>query len=249
MNRYFIYLAYNGRNYCGWQIQPNGITVQQRIQQCLSILLRKSVTIIGAGRTDAGVHANLMTAHFDWEEILSTTSLTKRLNGILPCDILIYKIIPVKKNAHARFDAISRKYKYYITYQKNPFRNEQLFRLKQPLNKHLMNEASNILSEYSDFTSFCKLHSNTRTNVCRISKAEWNTVQGIDIFTIKADRFLRNMVRSIVGTMIDIGKNKLSITDFRKIIESKNHIMLKSSVPAHALFLTDIEYPNWIFKN
>lgn len=249
MNRYFIYLAYNGKNYCGWQIQPNGITVQQTVQQCLSILLRKPVTVIGAGRTDTGVHASLMVAHFDWEDILPNTTLTEQLNGILPYDIFIYKIVPVKENSHARFDAVSRTYKYYITYQKDPFQHELLCRLKRPLNKDLMNEASNILLEYSDFTSFCKLHSNTKTNICQIGKAEWNTVQGIDVFTIQADRFLRNMVRSIVWAMIDIGKNKLSVADFKKIIESKNHAIVTASAPAHALFLTGIEYPDWIFKN
>lgn len=248
MNRYFMYLAYNGKNYSGWQIQLNSITVQQKIQQCLSVLLRKSVTIIGAGRTDRGVHANLMVAHFDWEYVLPTIELTKQLNKILPYDILIYRIIPVKSNAHARFDAISRTYKYYVTYQKNPFQHDQLYILKQPLNINLMNEASKMLLECFDFSNFCKLHSNNKTNFCLIRQAEWSTMQNVDIFTIKSNRFLRNMVRFIVGTIINIGKNKLSIADFKKIINNQNRIMLKSSVPAHALFLTNIEYPNWISK-
>ncbi|MDR2520921.1 MAG: tRNA pseudouridine(38-40) synthase TruA [Bacteroidales bacterium OttesenSCG-928-I14] len=245
MNRYFVYLAYNGKNYCGWQVQPNGVSIQQKIQQCLSVLLRKSITIIGAGRTDKGVHANLMVAHFDLENNIDVYFITEKLNKILPNDILIYKIIQVKPNAHARFDAVSRTYKYYITYQKDPFRFEQLYRLNNQLDINLMNEASNILLKCFDFTSFCKLHSNTKTNICKISIAKWTTMGSTNVFTIKSNRFLRNMVRSIVGTIIRIGENKLSVTDFKKIIDNK--IMSKNSVPAHALFLTNIEYPNWIF--
>jgi tRNA pseudouridine38-40 synthase len=244
MNRYFIYLAYNGKNYCGWQRQPNGMTVQQRLEQCLSLLLRAPITLTGAGRTDAGVHARWMVAHFDSEVTLSALNLlTERLNRMLPQDIRIYGIAAVDAGAHARFDALSRTYNYLITYQKDPFRQELFYRLKKPLNYELMNEAAKILMEYSDFTSFSKLHSDTKTNLCKIMKAEWQMENNVLIFTIQADRFLRNMVRSIVGTMIEVGKGKMSLEGFRAVIESKDRGKAGTSVPAQALYLTNIEYP------
>ncbi|MDR0541925.1 MAG: tRNA pseudouridine(38-40) synthase TruA [Dysgonamonadaceae bacterium] len=251
MKRYFIYLAYNGKNYCGWQIQPNGITVQQSLEQSLSTLLRVPVSITGAGRTDTGVHARLMVAHFDVEmPDPDTEALTERLNGILPPDIAVDRILPVRPDAHARFDALSRTYQYHITYRKDPFEREFLYRVKKPLDYRRMNEAARILFEYSDFTSFSKLHTDTKTNICRILKAEWR-LEACDrlVFTIQADRFLRNMVRSIVGTLIEVGNGKLSPEGFRAVIESENRAKAGTSVPAHALFLTDIEYPETVFEN
>ena len=250
MQRYFIYLAYNGKNYCGWQLQPNGISVQQMLEQSLGVLLQAPTSVTGAGRTDAGVHARLMVAHFDTAvPDLDTVVLTERLNGILPQDIVIHRIVPVRQDAHARFDALSRTYRYFITYRKDPFGHELVYRLKKPLNVERMNEAARILFEYSDFTSFSKLHTDTKTNCCRILKAEWQQETDRLVFTIQADRFLRNMVRSIVGTLIETGNGKLSLEGFRAIIESKNRSQAGTSVPAHALFLTDIQYPETIFVN
>ena len=248
MKRYFIYLAYNGKNYCGWQIQPNGITVQQTIEESLSTLLRSTISITGAGRTDTGVHAHLMVAHFDWNEEIDLPVLIDKLNRILPQDIVIHKIVHVKSDAHARFDATSRTYKYYITDKKDPFRYEQIYRINYPLNYDLMNKAAQILFEYIDFTSFSKLHTDVKTNNCKIMKAEWKKEENMYIFIIQADRFLRNMVRAIVGTLIEVGKEKLSLDDFRKVIECKNRGKAGASVPGNALFLEDIEYPQNIFE-
>jgi tRNA pseudouridine38-40 synthase len=249
MKRYFIYLAYNGKNYCGWQIQPNGMTVQQELEEALHTLLQRPTAITGAGRTDSGVHARLMVAHFDSENPLDTADLTARLNGILPPDVAIDKIVPVQTDAHARFDALSRTYQYFIAYRKDPFRHEFFYRLKKPLDYRRMNEAARILLEYNDFTSFSKLHTDTKTNNCRIMQAEWREENGGLVFTIRADRFLRNMVRSIVGTMIEVGNGKLYPAEFRRIIESKDRAKAGTSAPAHALFLMDIEYPETIFED
>ncbi|MDR2621049.1 MAG: tRNA pseudouridine(38-40) synthase TruA [Dysgonamonadaceae bacterium] len=247
MKRYFIYLSYNGANYCGWQNQPNGVSVQQKIEESLSILLRKPVSITGAGRTDAGVHARMMVAHFDRDDstglpVNELVELTGKLNRILPPDISIQKIIPVPPDAHARFDAVSRTYQYYISFQKDPFNYPFHYRLNHPLNFDLMNEAAAVLFEYTDFTSFSKLHTDVKTNRCRIIQAGWTQTGDTGVFTITADRFLRNMVRAIVGTLLDVGREKLSIEDFRKVIEAKDRGKAGTSVPGNALFLVDIRY-------
>jgi tRNA pseudouridine38-40 synthase len=250
MKRYFAYFAYNGKNYCGWQIQPNGITVQEQIEKNLSTLLRTPTVITGAGRTDAGVHATMMTAHFDYGgEQWNVSLLQEKLNRILPADIVAQKIVPVKADAHARFDACSRTYKYFITNKKNPFRCDRLYKIAYPLDYDRMNELAQLLFEYTDFTSFSKLHTDVKTNNCRIMKAEWTKEDSdIYVFTIQADRFLRNMVRAIVGTLIESDRKKLTVNEFRNIIESKNRGKAGFSVPAHALFLVDIEYPQDIFE-
>ncbi|MCL1938732.1 MAG: tRNA pseudouridine(38-40) synthase TruA [Candidatus Azobacteroides sp.] len=250
MERYFIYLAYNGKNYCGWQIQPNGISVQAKIEESMSLLLRAPIRITGAGRTDAGVHASLMVAHFDSpKNRTETVGLTDKLNGILPPDIVVKAIVAVKADAHARFDALSRTYRYFITTEKYPFCNELLYRQFHPLDYGSMNEAAQILMEYTDFTSFSKLHTDVKTNNCLIKKAIWTKeTDKISVFTIQADRFLRNMVRAIVGTLLEVGRGKLSITEFRQVIESKDRGKAGSSAPAHALFLTNIEYPSTLFE-
>jgi tRNA pseudouridine38-40 synthase len=254
VKRYFIYLSYNGVRYCGWQNQPNGISVQQKIEESLGILLRKPVSITGAGRTDAGVHARMMVAHFDWADefsgsINSLTELSDKLNRILPPDISILEIIPVPSGAHARFDAVSRTYQYYVAFRKDPFDYSFHYRLNRPLNFELMNEAASVLFEYTDFTSFSKLHTDVKTNLCRIMRAKWTPIDDVWVFTITADRFLRNMVRAIVGTLLDVGRNKVSMEDFREIIESKDRSKAGSSAPGNALFLTNIEYPPAIVKN
>lgn len=245
MQRYFIYLAYEGTNYHGWQVQPNGVSVQECLQKALSTLLRVETEVVGAGRTDAGVHAKLMVAHFDSEkEDLDLALLTDKLNRLLPPDISVYRVCKVHPEAHARFDALSRTYEYYITSVKSPFNRHLKWRMHGSLNYELMNEAAKILFEYTDFTSFSKLHTDVKTNNCKIMQAEW--VQEDEttwVFTIKADRFLRNMVRAVVGTLVEVGRGKMSIEEFRKVIEQKDRCKAGASVPGHALFLVDIEYP------
>lgn len=246
MGRYFIVLAYNGTNYCGWQSQPNGLAVQEVIEKALSTLLQQPVALTGAGRTDAGVHARRMIAHFD-VELQNITGFADRLNRILPRDIVIYDVLPVKSEAHARFDATSRLYRYYVTTQKDPFLNPFRYFVHGVPDLEMMNKCAQILFEYNDFTSFSKLHTDVKTNNCIIYEAFW-VKNGFEyIFTIKADRFLRNMVRAIVGTLLDAGRNKLDETGMRRVIEAKNRGAAGLSVPANALFLEGIEYPETIF--
>lgn len=245
MQRYFIYLAYEGTNYHGWQVQPNGVSVQECLQKALSTLLRVETEVVGAGRTDAGVHAKLMVAHFDSEkEDLNLALLTDKLNRLLPPDISVYRVCKVHPEAHARFDALFRTYKYYITSVKSPFNRHLKWRMHGSLNYELMNEAAKILFEYTDFTSFSKLHTDVKTNNCKIMQAEWiQEDETTWVFTVKADRFLRNMVRAVVGTLVEVGRGKMSIEEFRKVIEQKDRCKAGASVPGHALFLVDIEYP------
>ena len=247
MQRYFIYIAYNGGNYCGWQIQPNGNSVQQEIETALMTLLRRPVSITGAGRTDAGVHARQMVAHFDSERISEKNELEERINRILPKDIAIQQIREVIPEAHVRFDAISREYQYFITTRKDAFEYPFRYKINHPLDVEKMNQAAQILFEYNDFTSFSKLHTDVKTNFCEIKCARWTKEEDLYTFTIRADRFLRNMVRAIVGTMMDVGRNKLSLDEFRAVIEAKDRCKAGTSVPGQALFLTDIEYPENLF--
>lgn len=250
MKRYFIYLAYNGKEYCGWQNQPNGIAVQHKLEESLSMLLRTPMSVTGAGRTDAGVHAALMVAHFDTEDAVSNLQLlSDRLNRILPQDIVVFRIVPVRENAHARFDALSRTYKYYLSTEKDPFQYMCRHRVHGLLNIEAMNEAAMRLFDYTDFTSFSKLHTDVKTNNCRIMQARWDKHGTEYIFTVQADRFLRNMVRAIVGTMLDVGRGKISVDDFCRIIESKDRKMAGSSAPGHALFLVNVEYPDFLFES
>lgn len=249
MHRYFIYLAYDGGNYHGWQIQPNGDSVQARLQQALSTLLRREVEVVGAGRTDAGVHARQMVAHFDHTDSLDSAFMTDKLNRLLPPDIAVYRLREVKPEAHARFDATSRRYEYYVTTAKSPFNRYYSCRLFQKPHFERMNEAARTLFDYSDFTSFSKLHTDTKTNNCRIDLAEWKQVDDTTwVFTIQADRFLRNMVRAVVGTLLEVGRGKLSVEGFRKIIEQKDRCQAGTSVPGHALFLVDVQYPEETFN-
>lgn len=251
MNKYFLYLSYNGKNYCGWQTQPNGTSVQETIEKALALILRINTPITGAGRTDAGVHAAEMVAHFetDAEKRFVVNDLSEKLNRVLPKDIAIHRVVAVKPEAHARFDAISREYKYYITDRKDPFGYELKYLNHSPLDVEIMNRLARILFEYEDFTSFSKLHTDVKTNNCRICKAEWELRDSHNlVFTIKADRFLRNMVRAIVGTLLEGGRGKLDEIGMRRIIEAKNRCVAGASVPGHALFLDKIEYPEDIFE-
>jgi pseudouridylate synthase I len=250
MQRYFIYLAYDGSNYHGWQIQPNGISVQEVLMKALFTFLRKEIEVVGAGRTDAGVHASLMVAHFDYEESLDLVMIREKLNRILPPDISVYEVKKVKPEAHARFDALSRTYKYYVITQKHPFERQYRYRLHNPPNFEKMNEAARVLFDYIDFTSFSKLHTDVKTNNCNVMVAHWKQTDAFTwVFTIKADRFLRNMVRAVVGTLLEVGFGKLTLNGFRQVIENKDRCKAGTSVPGQGLFLVDIEYPEEIFIN
>lgn len=245
VQRYFIYLAYDGTNYHGWQIQPNGISVQECLMKALATFLRKDIEVIGAGRTDAGVHASLMVAHFDYDgEQLDGVQVTEKLNRILPPDISVYKVCPVKPGAHARFDATARTYKYYVTTCKYPFNRQYRCRLQGTLDFERMNEAARTLFDYTDFTSFSKLHTDVKTNNCTVTHAEWiQEDEHTWVFTIRADRFLRNMVRAIVGTLFEVGRGKMDVDGFRRVIEQKDRGKAGTSAPGNALFLVNVEYP------
>lgn len=249
MNRYFIYLSYDGTNYHGWQIQPNSDSVQETLNKALATFLRdESIEVVGAGRTDAGVHAKLMVAHFDIDRELDCELVADKLNRLLPQDISVYSVKRVREDAHARFDATYRTYKYYITTRKDPFARHYSWRLFQKLDIEKMNEAAAVLFDYIDFTSFSKLHTDVKTNNCRIMEAGWKQEGDVWVFTIRADRFLRNMVRAIVGTLLEVGRGKLSLSGFREVIEAKDRGRAGTSAPGHALYLVDVTYPEKIFE-
>jgi tRNA pseudouridine38-40 synthase len=249
VKRYFIKLAFKGTEYHGWQIQPNSLTIQEVMNNALTTILREKINVIGAGRTDTGVHASCFYGHFDLQEkdIEDKNHVVFKLNTFLPKDIAVYDILPVKNKAHSRFDALSRTYRYYLTKIKNPFKREYSYFLYHKVDVRKMNEACAILFEYSDFTSFSKSNTQVKTNLCDIYYAEWAEDSEEIRFTIQANRFLRNMVRAIVGTMLDVGRDKLSLNEFRQIIESKNRSKAGYSVPPNGLFLENIEYPSHIF--
>jgi tRNA pseudouridine38-40 synthase len=241
--RYFIHLAYNGTRFHGWQIQPNATSVQENLNKAFSVLLQTEINLMGAGRTDTGVHAREMYAHFDTDNSFDITTLVHKLNSFLPKDIVIYDIIPVHDDAHSRFDATKRTYEYHIHQFKNPFIDELSWYFHQPLDIDLMNQASQLLFNYTDFECFSKVNTDVNTFDCTIFEAYWKRGQNDQlVFTISANRFLRNMVRSIVGTLINLGLHKITLDDFTKIIESKSREKAGFSVPAHGLYLTKIEY-------
>jgi len=243
-NRYIIQLSYNGTHYFGWQFQPNAISVQEVIEKALSTILREKIAVVGAGRTDTGVHASYYILHFDvLIEIAEPEKLIYHLNRFLPGDIAIQKIQKVNNEFHARFSAVSRTYKYFICTEKNPFQRGMCYEYTVLPDVEKMNEAAKLLFDFTDFTSFSKLHTDVKTNNCKIFQAEWKLENKQLVFTIQADRFLRNMVRAIVGTLLEVGKCKITVDDFRKIIESKNRGVAGTSAPAQGLFLVDIEYP------
>lgn len=244
--RYFIELAYNGANYHGWQNQPNAITVQSRLELALSTLLSDEISIVGAGRTDTGVHASHMVAHFDTNVNFSESDLIYKLNSFLPNDIAIDDLYKVKPNSHARFDAQARTYHYKISTYKNPFLTGLTHEFYLPLNLDLMNDACKILLAYNDFQCFSKTHTDVKTYHCKIFEAHWYNENNQLTFKITADRFLRNMVRAIVGTMIFIGQNKLSLDDLHEIIKSKDRSKAGFSAPACGLYLSKVTYPETI---
>ena len=243
--RYFIDISYDGSNYHGWQIQPNADTVQHQINLAFSTILNEEINVLGAGRTDTGVHAKKMIAHFDTNQIIDFEKFKYRINGFLKNDISLNDIYKVKEDAHARFSAISRTYEYRVSRTKNPFSVNSYFLLRD-LDFQSMKKACKFLHGSHDYTSFAKLHSENYTNNCEVYIANWKEDENLLIFTIKANRFLRNMVRAIVGTLIEIGEGKISFSDIETILMSKDRAKAGYSVPANGLSLIDIEYPKEI---
>lgn len=247
LHRYFIWLSYKGTAYCGWQIQPGSPTVQQTLNNALTILLREDVETTGAGRTDTGVHASTFVAHFDTAqsaEELNLPQLTYKLNRILPADIGIQRIEEVMPDMHARFNALSRTYHYFICRHKDPFQTGRSWLMERRLNLEAMQQAADLLMAYEDFESFSKTNTQVKTFLCKVSKAHWEQEGHMLRFEITADRFLRNMVRAIVGTLVDVGLGKISADDFASIIESKDRNQAGYSAPGSGLFLVDIIYPS-----
>lgn len=243
LSRYFIHLAYQGSNYHGWQIQPNAPSVQESINQCLSTLLGEEIHVVGAGRTDTGVHAREMFAHFETAKELDLANFAFRMNKFLNWDIQIYGIYPVKEDAHTRFDATHRTYEYIIAKGKNPFLKGLAWQCYLPLDIEAMNEACKVLYEFKDFSSFAKLHTDVKTHICDLMFAEWIEHSDTYIFTVKADRFLRNMVRAMVGTLVEVGKGKMSIEEFRAVLQAEDRGKAGASAPAEGLYLIEVGYP------
>ena len=240
--RYLITLAYNGTAYHGWQYQPNAITVQEVLERCFSVVLRQNISITGAGRTDTGVHASFYAAHFNAPEIAHLDSFVNKMNAFLPKDIALFAIKPVDDDFNARFSAKKRSYRYQIHTTKDPFLEPLSWYYPYRLNLDLMNQACTILQQHTDFASFCKSGGDNKTTICHIFNANWQRIGNQILFQITADRFLRNMVRAIVGTMVEIGAGKTTLQQLQDIIKSKNRSNAGSSVPAKGLFLTAIEY-------
>ena len=245
LQRYFMTLSYDGGAYHGWQIQPNGDSVQARLEHALTLLLRHPTEVVGAGRTDAGVHARKMIAHFEAFPIMDCAGLTFKMNRLLPRDISVSKIEPVDNSMHARFSAIERTYHYYIHTAKDPFCRTYSCELHYPLDFPLMNQAAARLMQYEDFGAFCKSNSDVKTTICHITKAAWHQTSPTEwYFEISANRFLRNMVRAIVGTLIEVGRHRLDLNGFCRVIENGKRTGAGESMPGNALFLEDVKYPN-----
>ena len=244
--RYFLHLAYNGTPFFGWQIQPDHPSVQETLEKCLYLLLHQErIPITGCGRTDTGVHASCYYAHFDIDQHFDQATCERikdQLNNFLPKDIVIFRLFAVKEDAHARFDAESRTYQYFISTVKNPFTYPQRLFFHRPLDVDLMNQAAELLKKNEDFTSFSKVHTQVNNFICHVSEAVWEKKGDDLVFTITANRFLRNMVRAIVGTLLEVGLGKMSVQDFQKVLDRKDRCEAGTSVPAHALFLTDVRY-------
>ena len=241
--RYFIELSYNGKNYHGWQIQQNANSVQSEINKALSVLLQEDIMVAGAGRTDTGVHAKQLYSHFDTAATFEIDSLKFKINKFLPEDISCTSITAVNKDVHARFSATARTYEYWITANKNPFLNNKAYYFVHSLNIDLMNIACDTLLNHTDFSCFSRSNTDTFTNDCDITFAHWEMKNDCLVFTITANRFLRNMVRAIVGTMLDIGQERMTLEDLETILKSKNRSEAGTSAPAHGLYLTEVKYP------
>lgn len=247
--RYFAELRYDGGAYCGWQRQPDTPTVQGVLEAALSKILREPMETVGAGRTDTGVNASYYVAHFDTAAHFDGQEFLYKLNSMLPADVAVDTVTPVGDSAHARFDAREREYVYFMSRVKNPFMRNAAWIYRGTLDIDAMNAAAKMLPEYDDFTSFAKLNSNNRTNICRIYVSEWSECgDGVLKYTVRADRFLRNMVRSLVGTMVDVGRGRLAPEDFRAVIEARDLSRSSAGAPPQGLFLNDIRYPEEVFR-
>jgi tRNA pseudouridine38-40 synthase len=249
LQRFFLELAYDGTQYHGWQIQQNAMSVQEKLNQALATILRKPIETVGCGRTDTGVHAKQLYAHFD---LAATDQISERfiyqLNALLPSDIVVKNLYPVDQQAHARFDAVRRAYEYHVHFEKDPFRERFSWQLRARPDMHAMNEAAKVLFDYKDFSCFSKSNTQVFTNNCTIFEAYWEEVNEGLVFHIAADRFLRNMVRAIVGTLLEIGYGKQPLSYMHKVIESKNRSIAGTSVPAHGLYLTSVVYPDTVLQ-
>ncbi|HET8859959.1 tRNA pseudouridine(38-40) synthase TruA [Marivirga sp.] len=245
--RYFFTIAYKGTNYHGWQKQPNAMGVQQKVEEVFSTILNHTVEIVGSGRTDSGVHATAQVFHVDFSNLVEAEQLIYKANKMLPHDIALKQVRKVQSEAHSRFDAFSRAYQYHITIEKNPFAIDQAYFFTQELSLVKMNEAAEKLLNYKDFECFSKVKTDVYTFNCDIFEAYWKQEDVSMVFHIKANRFLRGMVRAIVGTLLDVGQNKISIEDFENIIKSKDRNAAGRSVPAQGLFLTEVRYPDNIY--
>ena len=246
LQRYFLQLSYKGTAYHGWQTQPNALAIQEVLDKALLTYFRKPIETLGCGRTDSGVHASLFYAHFDLDVILSEIDIEKAIKGInslLPHDIAVEKMIAVAAHAHARFDATLRSYEYHIHFQKNPFKTEVSWLIRDDLDVEAMNTAAKIIMQYQDFGAFCKANADNHTNICSVIKSEWEIKPDGINYHISANRFLRNMVRAIVGTLVEVGKGKIKPNAMHQIIQSQNRSIAGASVPACGLFLTDVQYP------
>ncbi len=246
--RYFLELSYDGTPYHGWQRQPNAISVQEVLEDSLSTILRTKTEIVGAGRTDTGVHAKQIMAHFDCDDALNNEDIRYKLNSILPQEIAVQSSYQVVENAHARFDAVSRSYEYHVNFEKDPFLINKSYYLKKPLDLDLMNKAAKLLLNYTNFKCFSKSKTDVKTYNCTITEAIWEKNESRLVFKISANRFLRNMVRAVVGTLIEVGEHKLDLEDIVDIIKSEDRSRAGYSVPAHGLYLTKVEYPEKTIK-
>lgn len=245
--RYFIQLSYKGTAYHGWQRQPNALTVQQVLEEALSTLLRQPIAVVGAGRTDAGVHAREMVAHFEVNTSVATQALVLRLNALLPKDVAIQQVVEVTPKAHARFSAVERTYEYWMVAEKNPFYTDFAHLVRQPLDMVAMNQAASLLRAHTNFACFSKSHTDVKTFTCDVREAVWQKREELWVFTITANRFLRNMVRAVVGTLLEVGLGKLKPEGIHRIIESKNRSQAGVSVPAKGLYLTRVVYPQTLW--
>ena len=247
MSRYFLEVSYKGTNYSGFQIQQNANSIQSEIEKAFQVLQKQKVSMVGSSRTDAGVHALQNFFHFDFDEKLNPHFLYK-MNSILPADIVLKKVLPVSSGSHCRFDAISREYKYFIYQEKNPFVGDRAFYFPYKLKIELMNEAAEIIKEYSDFTSFSKRNTQVKTFICNILESKWAWDEDCLLFNVKANRFLRGMVRALVATMLKIGRQKITIEEFKSIIEGRDCAKASFAVPAHGLFLIRVNYVEKYFE-
>ncbi|HDR68016.1 MAG TPA: tRNA pseudouridine(38-40) synthase TruA [Bacteroidaceae bacterium] len=248
MPRYFIHIAYDGTGYHGWQIQPNARTVQETLEHAMSVILKDEITLVGAGRTDTGVHASFFMAHFETKKAITGKNLVFKLNRFLPEDLVVHKIFPVPSDFHARFSAVYRKYHYYMVKEKPLYDRLYSHYLYGKLDIEEIWKCCKALCDYTDFTTFSKLHTDVKTNVCHIMQANWTETEAGYTFEIQADRFLRGMVRSIVGTLLEAGLGKMDEKGFRKIIEARDHSLAGMAVPAKGLFLVNIGYPELNFR-